>query len=232
MNEGGGVNSVWGMTLLYILDIVGTLVFSISGAFRAVKYELDILGVLVLSVATGVGGGCIRDLVLGSTPPAAFRDETYLLTCICGGLLVFLAAGRIARRWDCVMFADAIGLGVFAAIGAAKASACGLGIVGVVMMAGVTATGGGVIRDILVVEIPAVLRVDFYATAAICGGFCFVAAEYFELPQGVQLACCVVVTCGLRFLAMKLRISLPRIRSLPSSPSQLTRMRKGRKSGE
>ncbi|MDP6634682.1 MAG: trimeric intracellular cation channel family protein [Phycisphaerae bacterium] len=217
------------MTLLYVLDIVGTLVFSISGAFRAVKYELDLLGVLVLSVATGVGGGCVRDLILGSTPPAAFQDETYLLVCLAGGLLVFLAAGRIARRWDCVMFADAIGLGVFAAIGAAKASACGLGTVGVIMMAGVTATGGGVIRDILVVEIPAILRTDFYATAAICGGACFVGAEYAGLPLGAQLACCVLITCGLRFLAMRFGISLPKIKSLPSSPSNLTQMHRDRK---
>ena len=217
------------MTLLYILDIIGTLVFAISGAFRAVKYELDILGVLVLAVATGVGGGCIRDLILGSTPPAAFLDETYLLTCIGGGLLVFLASRKIARRWDCVMFADAIGLGVFAAIGAAKALAFGLGAVGVVMMAAATATGGGVIRDILVVEIPAVLRVDFYATAAICGGASFVGAEYMGLSEGAGLTCCVVVTCGLRFLAMRLGISLPKIKSLPSSPSQLTQVRREHK---
>jgi len=214
------------MTLLYVLDIIGTLVFAISGAFRAVKYELDILGVLVLSVATGVGGGCIRDLILGATPPAAFQNETYLLTCIAGGLLVFIASRKIARRWDCVMFADAIGLGVFAAIGAAKASSCGLGVVGVLMMAGVTATGGGVIRDILVVEIPAVLRVDFYATAAICGGAAFLGAGAIGLTGGAQLACAVVTTCGLRFLAMRFGISLPKIKSLPVSPSKLTSMRR------
>ena len=217
------------MTLLYTLDIVGTLVFSISGAFRAVKYELDLLGVLVLAVATGVGGGCIRDLILGSTPPASFQDETYLLTCLGGGLLVFLASRKIASRWDCVMFADAIGLGVFAAIGAAKASVCGLGAIGVVMMAGVTATGGGVIRDILVVEIPAILRVDFYAMAAILGGVCFVVSGYMGFSEPVQLTCCMVVTCGLRFLAMRFGMSLPKIRSLPSSPSELTQIRKARK---
>ena len=215
--------------LLYSLDIIGTLVFSISGAFRAVKYELDILGVLVLSIATGVGGGCIRDIILGSNPPAAFQDETYLLTCIGGGLLVFIASRKIARHWDCVMFADAIGLAVFAAIGAAKASSHELGVVGVIMMAAVTATGGGVIRDLLVVEIPAVLRADFYATAAIAGGASFVVSGYFGLSEGMQLACCVIVTCTLRFLAMRYGISLPKIKSLPLSPSQLTQLRREHK---
>jgi len=82
------------MHLTYLLDILGTLVFAISGAFRAVKYELDLLGVLVLSVATGVGGGILRDLLIGSVPPSALRDETYLLVCILGGLLVFFAAPK------------------------------------------------------------------------------------------------------------------------------------------
>jgi uncharacterized membrane protein YeiH len=217
------------MTLLFVLDIIGTFVFAISGAFRAVKYELDILGVLVLSIITGVGGGCVRDVILGSNPPAAFQDETYLLTCIAGGLLVFFASRKIAPRWDCVVFADAIGLGVFAAIGAAKASSFELGGVGVVMMAAVTATGGGVIRDILVTEIPAVLRSDFYATAALCGGGAFLAAGHLGAPEGAQLACCIVITCGLRFLAMRYGISLPKIKPLPASPSKLTQMRRKRK---
>jgi uncharacterized membrane protein YeiH len=75
--------------LTYLLDILGTLVFAVSGAFRAVKYELDLLGVLVLAVATGVGGGILRDLLIGFVPPSAFRDETYLLVCFLGGCLSF-----------------------------------------------------------------------------------------------------------------------------------------------
>ncbi|MBN2592022.1 MAG: TRIC cation channel family protein, partial [Sedimentisphaerales bacterium] len=107
--------------MIYVLDIFGTFVFAVSGAFKAVRHELDILGVMVLAVATGVGGGIIRDITLGYTPPAVFQDEIYLLVCVAGGLVVFVAANKIAPRWDCVMFADAVGLSVFAAIGAAKA---------------------------------------------------------------------------------------------------------------
>ncbi len=82
--------------LLFILDIFGTFVFAISGAFRAVRHELDILGVLLLAIATGVGGGVVRDIMLGDTPPAAFQHELYLVITIAGGLLVFAAAPKIA----------------------------------------------------------------------------------------------------------------------------------------
>jgi len=213
---------------IHILDIFGTFVFAVSGAFRAVRHELDILGVLVLAIATGVGGGIVRDIMIGCTPPAAFKDETYLLVCVLGGLVVFSAAGKIAQRWDCVMIADAVGLSVFAAIGSAKAQLYGLGDIGIIMMAAITATGGGAIRDVLVREIPAVLRADFYATAALLGGACFVAAGRLGFSHGIQLICAAAVTFCLRVLAMKYGISLPKMRSLPASPSQLTRLRKAK----
>ena len=212
--------------MTYLLDILGTFVFAISGAFRAVKYELDLLGVLVLSVATGVGGGIFRDLLIGSVPPSALRDETYLLVCFIGGLLVFFAAPKIARRWDLVMVADAVGLGVFSAIGAAKAAEFHFGPLGIVMMAVLTATGGGVIRDVLVSEIPAVIRVDFYATAALCGGLCFLAVKVAGFNEFFQLISALLVATGLRLIAMIYRINLPKVRSLPDSPTELTHKRK------
>ena len=82
--------------MIFVLDIFGTFVFAVSGAFRAVRHELDILGVLVLAIATGVGGGIIRDVMLGCNPPAVFQDETYLVVCVLGGLIVFFAANKIA----------------------------------------------------------------------------------------------------------------------------------------
>ena len=215
--------------MIHVLDICGTFVFAVSGAFRAVRHQLDLLGVLVLAIATGVGGGIVRDLTLGATPPAAFQDETYLAVCLLGGLVVFFAAHRIAPHWDSVMAADAVGLSVFAALGAAKADQYGLGVIGVVMMAAVTATGGGVIRDMLVGEIPAVLHADFYATAALAGGACYVAAGHLGAGQGVQLLAAAIVTFVLRVLAMKYGISLPKIHSLPASPSKLTSLRKSKR---
>jgi len=212
--------------MIYVLDICGTFVFAVSGAFKAARHELDLLGVLVLAIATGVGGGIIRDITLGCIPPAAFQDEIYLLVCVIGGLVVFFAAGKIAPRWDCVMFADAVGLSVFAAIGAAKGQMYDLGSIGIIMMAAITSTGGGLIRDVLVREIPAVLKADFYATAALIGGVSFIAAGRLGHGQGSQLICAISATFLLRILAMKYGISLPKLRRLPESPSKLTQMRK------
>ena len=130
------------------------------------------------------------------------------------------------------MIADAVGLSVFAAIGSAKAQMHGLGGIGIIMMAAITATGGGLIRDVLVREIPAVLRADFYATAALLGGASFIAAGRLGYSQGTQLLCAIAVTFLLRVLAMKYGISLPKLRRLPDSPSKLTKMRKDKQETE
>jgi uncharacterized membrane protein YeiH len=212
--------------LVPFLDLFGTFAFALSGAFRAVKYELDLLGVMVLAVATGIGGGIIRDLLLGSTPPAALVDQRYLLICLVGALLVFLTAPRIAARWDYVMAADAVGLSVFAAIGAAKAELFGAAPLTVVMLAAITASGGGVIRDLLVMEIPAALKSDFYATAALLGGVCFVVLGLLGVDDSLRVAATISVTLCLRIVAMRYGISLPRVKSLPLSPSQLTKARR------
>ena len=212
-----------GSDLLYALDLFGTLVFAVTGAFRAVKYELDILGVLVLSVFTGVGGGIVRDVVLGSFPPAVFTNELYFLVCLGGGLLVFFTAPRIARWWHAVKIFDAVGLGVFAALGALKGYDHGLGPIGVIMMGTVTAVGGGVIRDILVSEIPAVLTSDFYATAAALGALSFWGCRQLGVSPELSLGVAAALTIGLRLLALRFHLVLPRARPLPAPPGEMAR---------
>ncbi|NNM67800.1 MAG: trimeric intracellular cation channel family protein, partial [Spirochaetales bacterium] len=135
--------------LLTSLDLIGTFTFAVTGAFKAVKYELDILGVLSLAVITGVGGGILRDLLLGVTPPVVFLNEIYLVLCLVGGLTVFFIAPRIARWWNVVKIFDAVGLGVFAALGALKGFEHHLGVLGTLFMGALTAVGGGAIRDLL-----------------------------------------------------------------------------------
>lgn len=192
-----------------LLDLFGTFVFAMAGGFRGTRHGLDLLGVMVLAVVTGVGGGLIRDMLLGATPAAALQDERYLLLCLAGGAVAFAAAPRVARHWNAVMIADAIGLGVFAAIGAAKGAAFDLGPLGVVTMATLTATGGGVLRDVLVGEVPAVLRHDFYATAALVGGALYLGATVLELGAPVALWGTALCTTGLRFYAMLGKLRLP-----------------------
>lgn len=196
-------------SVLTALDFAGTLVFAVAGGLRAVEHRLDLLGVMVLAVATGVGGGLLRDVLLGAAPPAALDDERYLVVCLAGGALAAIAAPALARVRPAIQLADAVGLGVFAAIGAAKGAAFGLGPIGVVLMGGLTATGGGALRDVLVREIPAVLRHDLYATAALVGGGVYAGAVWAEAPAGAALAAAAVVTTGLRLLAMWRGLRLP-----------------------
>ncbi|MEN9354789.1 MAG: hypothetical protein RL318_2114 [Fibrobacterota bacterium] len=212
--------------ILSILDYVGTFAFALSGAFRAVKYELDLLGVFVLATATGVGGGIARDVLLGATPPTALKDGSYLAICILAGVAVFVAARRIAHLWDMVLFADAVGLGVFAAIGAAKAESLGATPFTVVLMASLTASGGGVVRDLLVREIPAALTTDVYATAALAGGGVWVLTGYLGFPYDMRILLTVLLTWIVRMLALRYGLSLPRVSRMTKSPSQIVKAKR------
>lgn len=196
--------------MLTALDLAGTFVFALSGAFTGVRERLDWLGIAVLAVLTGVGGGMLRDVLLGLTPPAVFRDERYFLACLAGAAVVIVASRPIAQRWNRVMLADAVGLGLFAALGAAKAAERGLGPIGVVMMGTVTAVGGGVIRDVLVGQRPAVLYKGFYATAALLGSALLLGLDALGTPVAVQIAAAAVATTALRFGALVKNVRLPR----------------------
>lgn len=211
------------LDLFYALDLFGTLVFAVTGAFRAVKYELDILGVLVLSVFTGVGGGLLRDVILGTFPPAVFTNEIYFILCLIGGLLVFFVAPKIAHWWQLVKIFDAVGLGVFAALGALKGFNHHLGPLGVIMIGTMTAVGGGVIRDILVCEIPAVIKTDFYATAAALGSLSLFLFKSLSWPDEAALLSCAALTIFLRLLAMRFSFNLPRVKNLPLPPAEMAR---------
>ncbi|MDT0630823.1 TRIC cation channel family protein [Rubrivirga sp. S365] len=196
--------------MLTVLDFVGTFVFAASGALRGVQHRLDLLGVAVVAVATGVGGGLVRDVLLGATPPAALVDERYLVVCLAGAALAAAAAATLVRLRPAVQLADAVGLGVFAAMGAAKGAAFGLGPLGVILMGGLTATGGGVIRDVLVLEVPSVLRHDLYATAALAGGAVYAGGAALGIASEVGLGAAAAVATGLRLLAMWRGLRLPR----------------------
>ena len=212
--------------MIYFLDIFGTLIFAISGAIKAVKYELDIFGVTILAIATGIGGGMIRDLLIGSVPPAALQHEEYLITCIAGAFLVFFLSKKIAERWNIILILDAVGLGVFTFIGASKGLGAGLGVIGILMTGTMTATGGGVIRDLLANEIPIILKKDFYATATIIGGIVFSLLNRLDINPTIVFFLTFLTTTGIRLIAMKLDIKLPAVKSLKASPSELSKKRR------
>jgi uncharacterized membrane protein YeiH len=191
--------------LLLALDLIGTFAFGLNGALTAVRAaRLDVVGVLALGVITALGGGIIRDVLIGAIPPATFRDWRFLALALGGGLIAFVASRLLARLQVPILVLDAVGLSVFAVMGTAKAVDFGLGIGPAVLLGVVTAVGGGTIRDTLVREIPSVLRSDLYAIPALVAAVLTVGAiraGIYGLPValGAAAVCFVVRMLGVRF---------------------------------
>src|SRR5574337_946394 len=196
-------------TLVYILDLGGTFVFAISGAVAAVNRRLDIFGVLVLSFVAGNAGGITRDVLIGAIPPAALRDGWYLLVSIVAGLITFFSYAGVDRLRNPVLWFDAVGLSFFAVAGAEKAVEFGLYPPMAALLGMVTGVGGGMTRDLLVVEIPQVLRSDLYAVAARVGASIVVAGHVLGLSYGVSAPVGGVLCFGLRFMAIRHGWRLP-----------------------
>ncbi len=198
--------------IIHILDLLGTFAFAITGGVKAARHGLDWFGVIVLSIVTGTGGGLIRDALLGNHPPLPLDNPAYVILCILAGILVIVAQNKVTKYWLVVMIIDAIGLGVFTAIGAAIAEDSGSGGVVVISITVLTAVGGGILRDILAGEIPQVLKSDFYATAALIGGIFFwvfglCTTEYHAL----RVIGTISITILLRFYAMYAKWGLPKM---------------------
>jgi uncharacterized membrane protein YeiH len=192
-------------TLLLVLDLIGTFVFGLNGALTAVRVaRLDVVGVVTLGMVTALGGGVIRDVLIGSIPPATFRDWRYFALAFGGGLIAFALSKRLQRLEMPIEVLDAIGLSVFAVIGANKAVNFGLGIWPAVLLGVVTAVGGGTIRDTLLRQIPTVLHSQLYAIPALVAAGITVAAMkagVYGLPAALFAAavCFLVRMLGVRF---------------------------------
>ena len=193
-----------------LLDFIGTFVFAISGAVVAVRHRLDLFGVLLLSFAAATFGGIIRDVLLGATPPGSRGDWRYAAVSIAAGLLTFYRHAQVERLQNPVQLFDAIGLGLFAVVGASKALAVGLGPVGAVMMGVLTGVGGGIVRDVLVARIPSVLqRHELYAVAAMLGALVVVVGDALALPAAPVAITGAVLCFLLRWLAIRRGWRLP-----------------------
>jgi uncharacterized membrane protein YeiH len=171
--------------LLVVLDLTGIFVFAISGGLVGVRKELDLFGVLVLAGATGLGGGFMRDVLIGAVPPAALSDWRYLMVPVVAGLVTFWFHPVLGRMERLVTVFDAAGLGLFCVAGALKALDYGLGPVPAVLLGTLTAVGGGVVRDLLAGRVPVVLRSELYATPAMVGASVAVLGESTALATWV-----------------------------------------------
>ncbi len=198
--------------LWFALDILGTFVFALSGGLLAARKRFDIVGIIVLSVAAGLGGGMTRDVLLGDTPPVAFREEIYLLTALLAAAAVFLFHHQFNRMDYSIRLLDAVGLGVFAVSGTLKSLDFDLGPLPAILLGTVTGAGGGVIRDLLAREVPLILERDIYALAAVLGATTLVILLWLGLETAIAAGIGVLATIGIRVLALRYNWQAPRAR--------------------
>ena len=196
-------------SLPYLFDLTGAFVFALSGAMAGIKHRLDVFGVLVLSFVAANMGGITRDILIGAVPPGAINDWHYLGVSLVAGIITFCFPSAIIRRWNPVLLFDAAGLALFAVSGAHKALVYGLNPVMAILLGTLTGIGGGMARDLLLTEIPIVLRADLYAVAALAGATIVVIANVLQLPSVAAALVGAALCFGLRVLAMRYGWQLP-----------------------
>jgi uncharacterized membrane protein YeiH len=190
-------------TLILVLNLAGTFVFGLSGGLAAVRAKLDLFGVVVLAAVVGLAGGITRDVLIG-TPPATFRDWRYLAATAAAGLVCFFAGRALERAQRSIMVFDALGLGLFCVTGATKALQFGLGPVQAILLGTITGIGGGMLRDLLLRQVPTVLKEGLYAIPALLGATVLVVAQVAGsthplFPVLGVVVCVVVRLSGLRY---------------------------------
>jgi uncharacterized membrane protein YeiH len=195
--------------MLYFLDLFGTVVFAMTGALVARKKQMDIFGVVVVALVTALGGGTLRDILLGATPVFWVRDPIYILMGLIGVILtaILVTFNLIPARL--LLLADAIGLAIFTVIGSQIALSHNIHWLITPIMAVMTSVAGGLVRDILADEIPLILRKEIYASASLLGAIVFIGLTVLGLPQTVIILISVSITLSLRLAAIWRGWSLP-----------------------
>src|SRR5437868_9192740 len=208
-------------TLLLTLDLLGTFVFALSGAASGVKHKLDAFGVGVLAFVAGNAGGVTRDVLIGAVPPAAIIDWRYIAVSLLAAVVTFLWYPNVRRLQPIVLLFDAAGLGLFAVAGTQKALAYGIHPFAAALLGMLTGIGGGVLRDLLVNEIPVVLRTDLYALAALAGAAVVVAGHLADWPPTATTIAGAILCFGIRLIAIRRGWSLPPARLRVSSQDEI-----------
>ncbi|WP_239160193.1 trimeric intracellular cation channel family protein [Virgisporangium ochraceum] len=198
--------------VITMLELVGLFTFATSGALLAIQKGFDAVGILVLAILTALGGGILRDLIIGDTPPAAFTDVMYLVVPVVAAAVTFFAHPLLQRWTFTVLIFDAAGLGLFCVTGTLKALRFDLGPLQAVLLGVMTAVGGGVLRDITARETPALVQADssLYAIPAALGSAGVVGAYHAGLPLGIVGTAAAVFVFGLRVVAMVRHWRAPR----------------------
>lgn len=198
------------VAVLAALNVLGLFVFAVSGALTALRNDMDLFGVAMIAFVTGVGGGTIRDVLLGVFPVWWIAAPSAIFICLAGAATATLAQPIIDSRLKALIWADAVGLAVFAVLGAQAALAVEAPAVIAIFMGAVTATFGGVVRDVLLNEPPLILKQDIYATAALIGAGVYVILYSLGIDAGLGAPIAVLVTFLIRAAAIRFRIPSPK----------------------
>ena len=195
--------------MFHLLDIIGTMAFAMSGALTAMNKKLDPFGVFIIAFVTAVGGGTLRDIIIGRTPVGWMRDINYVYVIVMGYILAILFRKKFDKLRTSLFLFDTIGLGVFTLIGLEKGLNVGLHPVICIALGTLTACFGGVIRDILCTEIPVIFRREIYATICILGGIVFFLLRKLDLDNDVLYLTTSLVIISVRLMAVKFKWYLP-----------------------
>lgn len=192
------------------LNVFGLFVFAVSGALTALRNDLDMLSVVMIAFFTGVGGGTIRDVTLGSFPVWWVKDPSAIAVCLAGAVVATIAQPIFASRLKALIWADAMGLSVFAVLGAQAALAADAPAVVAIFMGAATATFGGVIRDVLLNQPSLILKQEIYATAALAGAGAYVGLAALEVPYGAAAVIASLTAFAIRGAAILFDIPAPK----------------------
>jgi uncharacterized membrane protein YeiH len=196
--------------LLLALDLLGVFFFAVSGSLLAARKGFDVVASLLLGTLTGLGGGIVRDLIIGATPPAAFSQPLYFLPPLLAALLVFFFASNVSRFRRTLLLFDAAGLGLFCVTGTVKAMDLGLDPVSAALLGVATAVGGGLLRDVVANVVPSMMRHDdIYAIPAMIGAGLAATLNAVGLFTAVTAVLAVLVTFVLRVLSLKFHWHIP-----------------------
>ena len=193
------------------IDILGTIAFAISGVLVAMEKKLDLFGVIIIAFVTAIGGGTIRDMLIGNTPVLWMREPTYVIVILSTVVLAILFSKQLRRLRKTLFLFDTIGIGLFTMVGVEKGLNAELLPIMCIALGTITACFGGVIRDILCNEIPVIFRKEVYATACILGGLSYFLLRKLPFTEEYAYSAAILIIILVRILVVKFKISLPSI---------------------
>ena len=199
------------MEVIYVLDILGTFAFAISGALVALDKKFDIFGVIIIAFVTAVGGGMLRDVLINAHPINWIGDLNYLYIIFSAVLFTFLFKSKIAYLSKTMFLFDTIGISVFTLLGLQKGLSYDLHPIIAIIMGMISAVFGGVLRDVLTAKIPLIFEKEVYASACLVGGINYLILNYFKVDENINFIISAIVIASIRAVAVKFHLELPKI---------------------